>query len=170
MIELIASETRAPIFQPLRQAADFEAHAVKRGGFAALDFIETRFERRRHPRQLFAHGGSGRVVVARFNSAQALIDRFRHALDLDRDRFDRLRLPALGGGEAVVDVGERAFKARALRVLKRCVHLRREVVAHGIEALLEHRAQRFGFRRAGFHARSERGHRLLQRADRGVGA
>jgi hypothetical protein len=95
-----------------------------------------------------------------------LIDRFRHALDLERNRFDRLRLAAFGSGEALIDVGQRAFDAFFPRAFKHGVQFRRDffahILRHRIEALLEHGAHGFGFlrRAALFDTRAERGDRF----------
>src|SRR5690606_3333319 len=162
------------LFEALGETPDFEAHAIKRRGFAALDLVEAVLQRGRHARQFFANRGGGGVIVASLNRAEALINRLRHALDLDRDRLDRLRLAAFGGGKAAVHIRQRLFDAFAadhdgLQFLGDFFANR---LRHRIEALLEHRADRFGLvRRAAalFDAGVERGDRLFDVADRRVG-
>lgn len=118
-----------PIFQPFGEAADFKAHAVERGGFTALDVIEALFQRVGHARQLFAHRRRRSVVVACFDGAQPLVDAFAHALDLKRDRLDRLRLAALCCSEATVHIRQRAFKPFARNAFQRRLQLTGKLVA-----------------------------------------
>ena len=125
---------------------------------------------------------AGGVVIARFDRAQTLVDGLRHALDLERDRFDRLRLAAFGGGEAAVDVGERAFEAFAADAVERGLQLAGEFVRASPTicetdcAMVSSRCSSMArtasvscTRAALLDARAERGDGLLQRADGGVG-
>ena len=168
--------------KPFGQTPDFKPHAVERGGFAALNLVEARRQGRRHARQLLTYRGRGRVVVARFDRAQAPIDGFRHAFDLNRYRFDGQGLAPFGDGKPEIDIGQSVFEPLVLQAVEPGLNLAREFVArlpdhlrhrlrHLLEPLLEQRAQRLGFGRRGamFDARAETGHGFLQRADGVIG-
>ncbi len=88
-----------PHFKPIGDADDFLADVLGERDLARGHLREALLDGLGQFARLIARCGA--VIVARLHGAQAALHGFVEALDLDRDRFDRLRMAPLGRGDAL---------------------------------------------------------------------